>query len=168
MTEALIGLGANLGERARTMRRGLWSLGLPVAAVSSLYESLPVETEISQPSYLNAVAAVLVPPGMAARELLDRMLAVEASLGRVRGPGKPPRTLDLDLLLFGAESRDESGLILPHPGLLRRRFVLEPLLEVRPGVRLPDGRGLGPYLAASLDQAVRLAEGRCWWWRIAD
>lgn len=168
MIEALIGLGANLGKRRRTLRRAIWSLGLSVAAVSSLYESLPVETEIPQPPYLNAVAAVLVPEGMSAGELLDRLLAVEASLGRVRGPGKPPRTLDLDLLLFGTETRDEPGLSLPHPGLLRRRFVLAPLLEVRPGARLPDGRPIAPHLAASLGQAVRLAEGRCWSWRIAD
>ena len=168
MIEALIGLGANLGERERTLRRGIWSLGLPIAAVSSLYESVPVETEITQPNYLNAVAALLVPRGMAPRQLLGRLLEVEASLGRVRGPGKPPRTLDLDLLLFDGISTDELGLSLPHPGLLRRRFVLEPLLEVRPAAQLPDGRPIAPWLAASRDQEVRPVTGRCWWWRIAD
>ena len=168
MIEALIGIGANLGERERTMRRGIWSLGLPIADVSSLYASLPVETEIAQPDYLNAVAAVLVHRGMTPRQLLDLLLDVEASLGRIRAPGKPPRTLDLDLLLFAGVQADEPGLSLPHPGLLRRRFVLEPLLEVRRAARLPDGRAIAPWLAASQGQEVRRVSGRCWWWRIAD
>ncbi len=168
MIEAAIGLGANLGERRAALRRGLWSLGLPLLAVSSLYESSPVETEIAQPNYLNAVAVALVSEAMAPQDLLLRLLSVETALGRVRAPGKPPRTLDLDLLLFDGAILDEPGLTLPHPGLLRRRFVLEPLLEVRPGAALPDGRPLRPFLAATLDQQVRLVAGRCWWWRIAD
>ncbi len=168
MIEAAIGLGANLGQPEAALRRGLWSLGLPVLAVSSLYESLPVETEIAQPNYLNAVAILLVPEAMPATALLERLLATEAALGRVRAPGKPPRTLDLDLLLFGRQAMNEPGLTLPHPGLLRRRFVLEPLLEVRPGQRLPDGRSLAPFLAAALGQEVRAVTGRCWWWRIGD
>ena len=168
MTEAAVGLGANLGRPEAALRRGLWSLGLPVLAVSSLYESLPVETSIAQPNYLNAVAILLVPEAMPPRALLDRLLGTEAALGRVRAPGKPPRTLDLDLLLFGDREMDDPALVLPHPGLLRRRFVLEPLLEVRPAQRLPDGRPLAPLLAASLAQDVRRLRGRCWWWRIAD
>jgi len=168
MIEAAIGLGANLGEREAALRRGLWSLGLPLLAVSSLYESSPVETEIAQPNYLNAVAVALVPEATAPQDLLRRLLAVEASLGRIRAPGKPPRTLDLDLLLFGGAILDEPGLTLPHPGLVRRRFVLEPLLEVRPNAALPDGPPLGPFLAATLGQQVRRVAGRCWWWRIAD
>ncbi len=168
MTEAAIGLGANLGAREATLRRGLWSLGLPVLAASSLYESRPVETEIAQPNYLNAVAILLVPDRMAPGELLARLLETEAALGRVRAPGKPPRTLDLDLLLFGRLELARPRLTLPHPGLLRRRFVLEPLLEVRPQIQLPDGRQVAPYLAATRDQEVRRVTGRCWWWRTAD
>lgn len=167
MIEAFIGLGANLGEREQSLRRGLWSIGLPVLDASSLYESLPVETEIAQPSYLNAVALLGVPDAMPAPELLRRLLQVEAELGRVRGPGKPPRTLDLDLLLFGADVRAERGLTLPHPGIARRRFVLEPLLELRPQVSLPDGTRLGPLLRTVGEQGVRRVAGRCWWWRIA-
>ena len=167
MIEVAIGLGSNLGDRESVLRRGLWSLGLTLAAASSLYESSPVETAITQPDYLNAVAVLLVPASMAPGELLRRMLGVEESLGRVRGPGKPPRTLDLDLLLFGERELDEPGLRLPHPGLVRRRFVLEPLLEVRPGAVLPDGRALAQLRRASLSQEVRRASGRYWPWRIA-
>ncbi len=167
MIEAAIGLGSNLGDREAVLRRGLWSLGLTLAAASSLYESSPVETALAQPDYLNAVAILLVPDSMAPRELLQRMLGVEASLGRVRGPGKPPRTLDLDLLLFGERELDEPNLRLPHPGLARRRFVLEPLLEVRPDAVLPDGRVLARLMRASLSQDVRRVAGRYWPWRIA-
>jgi 2-amino-4-hydroxy-6-hydroxymethyldihydropteridine diphosphokinase len=78
-----------------------------------------------------------VPP----RELLDRMLAIERTLGRVRsGPRFGPRTIDLDLLLYGDEIVDEPGLIVPHPRLAERRFVLEPLVELDPELTLPDGR----------------------------
>ncbi len=167
MIEAAIGLGSNLGDREAVLRRGLWSLRLTLAAASSLYESSPVETALAQPDYLNAVAILLVPDSMAPRELLQRMLGVEASLGRVRGPGKPPRTLDLDLLLFGERELDEPNLRLPHPGLARRRFVLEPLLEVRPDAVLPDGRVLARLMRASLSQDVRRVAGRYWPWRIA-
>jgi len=168
MIEAVVGLGANLGDRVRTMRRAVWSLGLPVLAVSSLYESAPVETAIAQPDYLNAVAVYGAPDGQAPQDLLRRLLDVEASLGRVRGPGKPPRTLDLDLLLFGRLALREAGLEVPHPGLLRRRFVLEPLLEVRPLCLLPDGSGVAPHLGDVAGQAVRRVTGGSWWWRIGD
>lgn len=167
MPEAAVGLGANLGDRLRNLRTGLFGIGLPVLAASSLYESAPVETDPSQPRYLNAVAILDAPPGLAPEDLLERLLRVETAHGRVRGPGKAARTLDLDLLLFGDLERHGEPLELPHPGIARRRFVLQPLLEVREGLRLPDGTFLRDRLAACLDQDVRRVEGRCWAWRIS-
>lgn len=168
MTEAAIGLGANLGDRRRSLRAGLLGVGLPIAAVSSLYESAPVETDAAQPRYLNAVAILECPPKMTPEELLAALLRVEAAHGRVRGPGKAPRTLDLDLLLFGAEVRSEPELLLPHPGLVRRRFALQPLLEVRPELCAPDGSPLSERFFECAGQDVARVEGRCWWWRISS
>jgi 2-amino-4-hydroxy-6-hydroxymethyldihydropteridine diphosphokinase len=166
MIEAAIGLGANLGDRRRALRAGLFDIGLPILAVSSLYESAPVETDPQQPRYLNAVAIVDCPSGLRPEDLLEELLRVEAAHGRVRGPGKAPRTLDLDLLLFGREERSAERLVLPHPGILRRRFVLEPLLEVRPDVQVPGDGPARAQLAACKSQDVVRVAGRCWWWRI--
>ncbi len=165
MPEAAIGLGANLGDRRRTLRSGLFGIGLPIAAVSSLYESAPIETDPGQPRYLNAVAILDCPAEMRPEELLAVLLRVEAEHGRLRGPGKAPRTLDLDLLLFGREARADERLTLPHPGVLRRRFVLQPLLEVRPQVRVSGAEQPAQHLETCLSQDVALLEGRCWWWR---
>ena len=142
MTRAYIGLGANLGDRERTLRAAVDVLageeGVEVVAVSTLRETEPVGVG-EQPPYLNGVAALDTTLG--ARELLDRLLAVEQRFGRVRVPGEHgPRTLDLDLLLYGEEVIDEPELRVPHPRLHERRFVLEPLLELAPGLVVP-GRG---------------------------
>ena len=165
MPEAAIGLGANLGDRRRTLRSGLFGVGLPIAAVSSLYESAPVETQGDQPRYLNAVAILDCPQSLRPEDLLGLLLRVEAEHGRVRGPGKAPRTLDLDLLLYGDEVRATERLRLPHPGVLRRRFVLEPLLEVRPTVRIAGAQDPRAALRACLDQDVERVGGRSWFWR---
>ena len=142
MTRAYVGLGANLGDRERTLREAVSALAaedrVEVAAVSALRETEPVGVG-EQPLYLNGVAALDTTLG--ARKLLDRLLAVEQQFGRVRVPGEPgPRTLDLDLLLYGDEVIDEPGLTVPHPRLHERRFVLEPLAELAPGLVVP-GRG---------------------------
>jgi 2-amino-4-hydroxy-6-hydroxymethyldihydropteridine diphosphokinase len=151
---AYIGLGANLGDREGALRRALELLdaepGVSVAAVSSFRETDPVGY-LDQPRFVNgacAVETVLSP-----RELLDRLLAVEARLGRVRGEGPRfgPRAIDLDLLLYGAERVDEPGLTVPHPRLAERRFVLEPLVELDPGLTLPDGRRLRDLLEATVE-----------------
>jgi 2-amino-4-hydroxy-6-hydroxymethyldihydropteridine diphosphokinase len=103
--------------------------------VSELRETEPVGVG-EQPLYLNGVVALETT--LAARELLDRLLTVEQRFGRVRVPGEHgPRTLDLDLLLYGEEEIDEPGLTLPHPRLHHRRFVLEPLAELAPGLVVP-------------------------------
>ena len=142
MTRAYVGLGANLGDREATMRRAIDLLGDEVVAVSTFRETDPVGYE-EQPRFLNA--AVALETALTPRELLDRLLAVERELGRTRdGPRYGPRTIDLDLLLYGEEIVDESGLRVPHPRLAERRFALEPLFELDPRLIIP---GVGPVSA---------------------
>ena len=151
MTTAYVGLGANLGEREITLRRALELLGerVEVTAVSSFRDTEPVGYT-DQPRFLNAAARVETE--LTPRELLDLLLAVERELGRVRegAPRFGPRTVDLDLLLYGAETIDEPGLTVPHPRLHERRFALEPLAELDPGLVVP-GRGPVSALLAELD-----------------
>jgi 2-amino-4-hydroxy-6-hydroxymethyldihydropteridine diphosphokinase len=142
VTRAYVGLGANLGDRERTLRAAVDALagedGVEVVAVSTLRETEPVGVG-EQPPFLNG--AVELRTTLSARELLARLLAVEQRFGRVRVPGEHgPRTLDLDLLLCGDEVIDEPELHVPHPRLHERRFVLEPLAELAPGLLVP-GRG---------------------------
>ena len=151
MPRAYVGLGANLGDREATIRRAVELLGaepgIEVIAVSSLRETDPVGYA-DQPRFLNGAAALetALPP----RELLERLLAIERLLGRVRGDGPRfgPRTIDLDLLLYGDEVVDEPALTVPHPRLAERRFALEPLHELDPRLTLPDGRSVEGLLAA--------------------
>jgi 2-amino-4-hydroxy-6-hydroxymethyldihydropteridine diphosphokinase len=147
---SFIGLGSNLGDREAYLRRALDQLGadsaLEVVAVSSLRETDPVGF-VKQPRFLNGAAAV--ENELPARELLERLLAVEQLLGRRReGPRFGPRTIDLDLLLHGDEVVDEPGLTVPHPRLAERRFVLEPLHELDPGLVVPGRGRLSDLLAA--------------------
>ena len=146
MHTAYIGIGSNLGERELTIRDALELLAadpeLEVEAVSSILETDPVGV-VDQPRFLNA--AIRLATDLAPRSLLERLLAVETQLGRVRtGERYGPRTIDLDLLLYGDEIVDEPGLRVPHPRLAERRFVLEPLAELDPGLVVP---GLGPIQA---------------------
>ncbi len=143
MHTAYIGIGSNLGERELTIRDALELLAadpeLEVEAVSSIRETDPVGM-VDQPRFLNA--AIRLATDLAPYPLLERLLAVEQQLGRVRtGERYGPRTIDLDLLLYGDEIVDEPGLRVPHPRLAERRFVLEPLAELDPGLVVP---GLGP------------------------
>jgi 2-amino-4-hydroxy-6-hydroxymethyldihydropteridine diphosphokinase len=143
VTRAYVGLGANLGERETTIRAAVEALdaedGIVVVAVSALRETEPVGVG-DQPLFLNGAAALETE--LAAPELLARLLEIEQRFGRVRIPGEHgPRTLDLDLLLYGNETIEEPGLTLPHPRLHERRFVLEPLAELDPGLVIP-GRGV--------------------------
>jgi 2-amino-4-hydroxy-6-hydroxymethyldihydropteridine diphosphokinase len=142
VTRAFVGLGANLGDRERTLHAAVDALadeaGVEVVAVSTLRETAAVGVG-EQPSYLNGAAELETT--LTARELLDALLVVEQRFGRVRSPGEHgPRTLDLDLLLYGDEVVDGPGLSIPHPRLHERRFVLEPLAELAPGLVVP-GRG---------------------------
>jgi 2-amino-4-hydroxy-6-hydroxymethyldihydropteridine diphosphokinase len=139
---AYVGLGANLGDREATMRAALELLaqlqGVHVLEVSSFRETEPVGV-LDQPRFLNAAAALETT--LSPRELLDTLLGVERALGRTRdGPRLGPRTIDLDLLLYGEEIVHEAGLTVPHPRLHERLFALEPLHELDPQLVVP-GRG---------------------------
>jgi 2-amino-4-hydroxy-6-hydroxymethyldihydropteridine diphosphokinase len=143
VTRAYVGLGANLGDRESTIRAAVETLaaedGIGVVAVSTLRETDPVGVG-EQPPFLNGAAAL--DTTLTARELLDRLLAIELRFGRIRIRGEHgPRTLDLDLLLYGDATIEEPGLTVPHPRLHERRFALEPLAELAPGLVVP-GRGV--------------------------
>jgi 2-amino-4-hydroxy-6-hydroxymethyldihydropteridine diphosphokinase len=144
---AYVGLGANLGPREETLRRAIALLaaerGVEVVAVSALRETDPVGI-VDQPRFLNG--AVALETELGPRELLDVLLRIERELGRVRGGSRwGPRIVDLDLLLYASEELDEPGLTIPHPRLHERRFALEPLAELDPGLEIP---GLGRVSAA--------------------
>jgi 2-amino-4-hydroxy-6-hydroxymethyldihydropteridine diphosphokinase len=134
LSNAYIGLGSNLGDRAGNLLlgiRGMIEAGLLVNRLSHIYETEPVET-FPQPAFLNMVAELRgdsLPP---AAEIMARLLQVEHSLGRTRELAKRPRIIDLDLLFFGNEKCDTQLLTLPHPRLHHRRFVLVPLAEIAP------------------------------------
>jgi 2-amino-4-hydroxy-6-hydroxymethyldihydropteridine diphosphokinase len=149
VTRAYVGVGANLGDRRATIRAALAALP-EVIAVSELRETAPVGV-VDQPPFLNGAAALETE--LSPRELLDLLLAVERRLGRERRERRErwgPRTIDLDLLLYGDEAVDEPGLTVPHPRLHERRFALEPLLDLDPDLAVP-GHGRVTDLLARLD-----------------
>lgn len=155
MPTAYLSLGSNLGDRLGCLAAGLALLtasGDPeLVAVSAVYETAPWgKTDV--PAYLNCVAAVrtTLPP----RELLRRCLAVEAACRRVREVRWGSRTLDVDILLYGQKTVAEPDLEIPHPRLDQRAFVLVPLMELAPHLRLPDGRPLAGILPGVADQVV--------------
>ncbi len=139
-TAALIGLGSNLGNPLGQLRRAhlkLMRLG-EVLVRSSLYRSAPIGGPLGQPDYLNAVIALAPLPEFSAPEaLLRQLLAIECAQGRKRHQRWEARTLDLDLLALGDTVRQSSSLILPHPRMMLRGFVLAPLLEIAPDWRHP-------------------------------
>jgi 2-amino-4-hydroxy-6-hydroxymethyldihydropteridine diphosphokinase len=131
-----LSLGSNLGDRQANLRNAtgrLLELG-DVIEVSSVYETEPVEVT-DQPWFLNC--AVAVRTDLMPREFLAGILAIEKSMGRVRTQPKGPRVIDIDILLFGAQTINTSQLTVPHPGMTERRFVLEPLAEIAPDVVHP-------------------------------
>jgi 2-amino-4-hydroxy-6-hydroxymethyldihydropteridine diphosphokinase len=152
MTLAAVGLGANLGDAAATLRDAIAALAeLPETTLlraSRLYRT-PAWGRTDQPDFINAVA--LLETSLDARALLDALLAIERRFGRVRVDGARwgPRTLDLDLLVFGDALFDEAGLQVPHPHLHERAFVLLPLAEIAPALQVP-GRGRVAALAAGM------------------
>jgi 2-amino-4-hydroxy-6-hydroxymethyldihydropteridine diphosphokinase len=145
VTLAYVGLGANLGDREATIRCAAELLG--ARRVSTLIETEPWGYA-DQPRFLNGVAELETDE--TPRALLGRLLGVERALGRTReGPRYGPRTIDLDLLLYGDAVMDEPGLTVPHPLLHERAFVLEPLAELAPGLVVP-GRGAVQALLSKL------------------
>jgi len=151
VTRAFVGLGANLGDRESTIADAARLLGerggIHLLAVSTLRETDPVGV-VDQPRFLNGAA--LVETALGPRELLDALLAIERELGRVRDRRWGPRTIDLDLLVYGDLELDEPGLTVPHPRLHERRFALEPLAELDPELTIP-GRGQVRDVIARLD-----------------
>ena len=151
MTTAFVGIGSNLGDRETNLGRALDLLaaedGIEIAAVSEIRETEPVGP-VEQGPFLNGAARVET--SLAPRALLACLLAVENRLGRVREERWGPRTIDLDLLLYGDEQIDEPGLSVPHPRLHERRFALEPLADLDPGLEIP-GQGSVSALLAKLN-----------------
>ena len=153
MARVFVGLGSNLGDRESTIRAAVGRLrGLPeveVRGVSTLRDTDPVGP-VPQPRFLNGV--VELETGLSPRMLLGALLELERAFGRDRTAAlaQGPRTLDLDLLLYDDRKIEEPGLEVPHPRLHERRFVLEPLAELDPGLQVP-GRGSVQTLLAELD-----------------
>jgi 2-amino-4-hydroxy-6-hydroxymethyldihydropteridine diphosphokinase len=158
MARAYIGLGSNLGHPRRQLARALRRLaavpGVRVVARSPAYLSAPIGGA-PQPDYVNAVAAV--DTALAPRMLLTRLLAIERRAGRRRDVGTAcaaPRTLDLDLLLYGHRRAHSPTLALPHPRMHQRAFVLKPLIDLAPAATIP-GRGLARrYLPRVREQRI--------------
>ena len=146
MPVAYIGLGSNLGDREATIEAAIAALP-GVVAVSRLRETAPVGV-LDQPPFLNGAAALATT--LTPSELLGKLLAIERELGRERRERWGPRTIDLDLLLYGDAVVDEPGLTVPHPRLHERRFALEPLHELDPELVVP-GRGPVADLFSELD-----------------
>lgn len=148
MAEAFVGLGANLDNPLQQVRQAISELDAiertRVLAASSLYRSAPVGYA-DQPDFINAVAKVQT--GLSPYELLDALHVIENRHGRRRSVRNAPRTLDLDLLLYGILSVDENALTLPHPRMHERAFVLLPLAEIAPGALVPGYASVSELLA---------------------
>lgn len=155
MHTAYIGLGSNLGEREDTLYRALGDIaalpGTDVRQVSDFYRTSPVES--SGPDYINAVARLAT--ALPAIELLLALQAIELAHGRVRPFHNAPRTLDLDILRYDDLVQDIPQLILPHPRMHQRAFVLRPLLDIAPDMMLFD-RPIADWLGDCQDQAIAL------------
>jgi len=164
-TPAYVGLGSNLSQPSRQLRAALESLaateGIRVYAVSGTYRSAPLGG-IEQPDFLNACAALMT--CLSARALLEAFKAIEGRQGREKSAKRwGPRTIDLDLLVFGPHRIDEPGLSVPHPGIASRNFVLLPLRDIAPELQVPElGRVRDlpvpsePHIAAVGDKGDRL------------
>ena len=154
-----LGLGSNEGNRLANLRAARDALVLHEVAVeasSSVYETAPQGEVLDQPDFLNACLRVRTALGP--EELLDAAKAVERGLGRAPGGVRHgPRPIDVDVLLLGDIEYSSGRLSLPHPEVTRRRFVLEPLLELDPELELPDGTRLAARLDAVSDQRVTRA-----------
>ena len=163
MSTVYLGLGSNLGNREANLRaalRALWRMGR-VEAVSSLYETEPVGG-LPQPPFLNA--ACRFETGLEPRPLLRFLKGLEHELGRrPGGEQRGPRPIDLDILLYEDRLVDEEGLVVPHPRLAERPFVLAPLAEIAAGVPHPAaGKSVAQLLKAAGEQGVRRVAGAGW------
>lgn len=165
---AYVGLGSNLGHPRRRLARALRALAqLPrtrLVAASGNYRSAPLGTPDPQPDYVNAVA--MLRTALAPAAVLRQLVAVERRLGRRRPAGgrrNAPRVLDLDLLLYGRRRVSQPRLVVPHPRMHERAFVLRPLLDIAPAVAIPGRGAARRWLLQTRDQ--RIARTRTAFWR---
>lgn len=156
MTRVYLSLGSNLGDRAEYLRRAIEALdqaGVRILRVSRVRETEPVDVT-DQPRFLNLVAEAET--DLAPGELLARTQAIERELGRVRTQPKGPRTVDIDILLYGSLVAETPELSVPHPRMAMRRFVLEPLAELAPDLRHPVTQETAREMLASVLGTERL------------
>jgi len=155
-----LSLGSNVGDRSASLREAIKGLGEAgtVLAISGLYETEPVELR-DQPWFLNCVVALET--GLSPEALLTKVLAIEQRMGRLRMKDKGPRSIDIDILLYGNVVVDAQGLKIPHPAMHERRFVLEPLAEIAPEAAHPESGKTARGLLAALPvgQIVKLSSG---------
>jgi len=148
VSQAFLSLGSNLGDRRAYLRAAVAALErgprMKLLGISKVYETAPVEVEDEQPDYLNCV--VQLECGVPAIELLRYCESVEAALGRERKGERAPRTIDIDVLLFGDEVVEEPGFEVPHRGVMRA-FNLRGLADLDPGLHIPERGGVGGLLA---------------------
>jgi 2-amino-4-hydroxy-6-hydroxymethyldihydropteridine diphosphokinase len=153
---AHLSLGSNVGDREQNLRDALGRLARvgQVVSISSFYETEPVEVT-GQPWFLNC--AVALRTARTPQQLMEALLAIEQHMGRQRTQKKGPRTIDIDILLFGGVVVESPELTIPHPAMHRRRFVLEPLTEIAPEARHPGFKQTVQKLLQSLPagQTVR-------------
>jgi 2-amino-4-hydroxy-6-hydroxymethyldihydropteridine diphosphokinase len=160
MTTVYLGLGSNVGDREANLRSAIERLGTPglhVLRVSPVYETEPVDYA-EQRWFLNLV--VEAGTSLLPMQLLARIAGIERSMGRVRAIPKGPRTIDIDILLYGQAVIRSEALEIPHPRMGERRFVLAPLADLAPGLRHPIAhRTVSEMLGAAPPQTVRRVEG---------
>lgn len=158
---AFVALGSNLDDPALHIRRAFDELArLPSSRLlthSSLYRSGPVGL-LNQPDFINAVAQIETALGP--HDLLNALLEIEHGHGRVRESLNAPRTLDLDILMYGDLQCDERCLILPHPRMHQRAFVLQPLLEIAPDCRIPGHGTVAELLASCAGQRIEREQNK--------
>ena len=156
LQQAFLGLGANLGEPESTLKEAVLRIadipGVRFVQVSSLYNTEPIDS--SGPDYTNAVLEITTE--LSPRALLTQLLAIESDLGRVRPAGvhNAPRTIDLDLLTVGEQRSDDPFVLLPHPRMTERAFVLVPLAEIAPQFNIAGKGQVHVFLAATADQRI--------------
>jgi 2-amino-4-hydroxy-6-hydroxymethyldihydropteridine diphosphokinase len=153
----VLALGSNLGDRLANLQGGVDALcarpGLSDVEISPVYETAPVGGPV-QPDYLNAV--LVAATTLSAQAVLERGQEAESALGRVRGQRWAPRTLDVDVIVYGTEVSDDPGLTLPHPRAHERAFVLAPWHDLDPGAVIPGQGRVADLLAAVGTAGVRL------------
>lgn len=159
MTIAYVALGANLGDAEGSLRAVMRELAahphMRLLKSSSLYRTAPVGLK-DQPDFINA--AIALETELDAQALLNELFSIEQRFGRQRSIPNAPRTLDLDLLLYGEETSNDSTLTLPHPRMHERAFVLAPLAEIAPGLNIPGQGRVVDLLASCADQQIQRME----------